>query len=66
VVVGADTVGVQAVRFLESIVFRRKKERKRRTVVEFDRRSRDVPLRPCGAGVEREGRIGRRVHMLPE
>ena len=28
-VVGADTAGVQAVRFLESIVFRRKKERKK-------------------------------------
>ena len=40
-------------------------ERKRRTVVELDRRSRDVPLRRCGAGVGREGRIGRRAYMLP-
>ena len=35
------------------------KERKRRIVVESDRRSRDVPLRHCGTSARTEWRIGR-------
>jgi len=56
--------GVQAVRFLESKIL--SKERKRRIVVESDRRGREVPLWHGGASAGTEWRIGRRIYMRPE